>query len=289
MYQIITDSCCDLPYEVLEEHNIVFIPMFITLDGNEYVDDLGKTFDQESFLEKIQNGGLPSTSQINVGRYLEYFKGYVDKKIPLLYVAFSSGMSGSYESACQAVEMLKEEYDDPSIYVVDTQAASLGEGVLVLEAARLQKEGRSIEETVSWLEENKSKVHSWVTVNDLKHLERGGRISKTAAALGGLLNVKPIINVSPEGKLENVDKVRGRNRALKTVVDETMRTIVAPLTQTIYIAYAGDQEAAEKVKQQLLETKNVGGVICYPLGPTIASHTGYGCIAVFSMGITREK
>ncbi|MGM0122652.1 hypothetical protein IGI37_000006 [Enterococcus sp. AZ194] len=287
MYQIITDSCCDLPYEVLEKHDVAFIPMFINLEGKEYVDDLGKTFDQESFLEKIQNGALPSTSQVNVGRYLEYFKDYVDKKIPLLYVAFSSGLSGSYNSACQAVEMLREEYDEVQIQIVDSKAASLGEGVLVLEAARLRQEGTSLEEAVSWLEENKSKVHSWVTVNDLKHLERGGRISKTAAALGGLLNVKPIINVSPEGKLENVDKVRGRNRALKTVVDETMKTIVAPLSQTIYIAYAGDIEAAEKVKEQLLETKNVESVVCYPLGPTITSHTGYGCIAVFSMGTTR--
>lgn len=287
MYQIITDSCCDLPYEVLEEHKIAFIPMFITLDGKEYVDDLGKSFNQEDFLEKIKEGGQPSTTQINVGRYLEYFKEYADKNIPLLYVAFSSGLSGSYNSARQAIEMLKEEYDEVPIHIVDSKAASLGEGILVLEADRLRQEGKSIEETVDWLEENKGKVHSWVTVNDLKHLERGGRISKTAAALGGLLNVKPIINVSPEGKLQNVDKVRGRNRALKTVVDETMKTIVAPLSQTIYIAYAGDKEAAEKVKEQLLETKNVKGVICYPLGPTITSHTGYGCIAVFSMGITR--
>lgn len=287
MYQIITDSCCDLPYEVLEEHNIAFIPMFINLDGKEYVDDLGKTFNQENFLEKIKDGGQPSTTQINVGRYLEYFKEYADKKIPLLYVAFSSGLSGSYNSACQAIEMLKEEYDEVPIYVIDSKAASLGEGIFVLEADRLRKDGKTIEATVDWLEENKGKVHSWVTVNDLKHLERGGRISKTAAALGGLLNVKPIINVSPEGKLQNVDKVRGRNKALKTVVEETMKTIVAPLSQTVYIAYAGDKEAAEKVKVQLLETKNVKAVICYPLGPTIASHTGYGCVAVFSMGITR--
>ena len=173
------------------------------------------------------------------------------------------------------------------IYVFDTTAASIGEVLLVLEAVRLKKEGKGIEETLEWLESNYLKVHSWVTVDDLKYLERGGRISKASATLGSLLSVKPIITVDKEGRLTNVDKVRGRNKSIQTIVNETVKTIVAPLDQIVYVAYAGDLESAEKAKRLLEEQIKMKDVKLYPLGPTIASHTGYGCIAIFSMGISR--
>ncbi|KAA0690648.1 DegV family protein [Enterococcus faecium] len=287
MYQIVTDSCCDLPYHVLAEEKIDFLSMNLQLNDQELVDDLGKTFNYDRYMNQLKNGAMPTTSQINVGRYLEFFRSYVEKQIPVLYVAFSSGLSGSYSSALQAVELLKEEYEDPEIYVFDTKAASIGEGLLVLEAARLKKEGKSIEETLEWLEKNYLKVHSWVTVDDLKYLERGGRISKASATLGSLLSVKPIITVDKEGRLTNVDKVRGRNKSIQTIVNETVKTIVAPLDQIVYVAYAGDLESAEKAKRLLEEQIKMKDVKLYPLGPTIASHTGYGCIAIFSMGISR--
>nr|WP_207189127.1 DegV family protein [Enterococcus faecium] len=287
VYQIVTDSCCDLPYHVLAEEKIDFLSMNLQLNDQELVDDLGKTFNYDRYMNQLKNGAMPTTSQINVGRYLEFFRSYVEKQIPVLYVAFSSGLSGSYSSALQAVELLKEEYEDPEIYVFDTKAASIGEGLLVLEAARLKKEGKSIEETLEWLEKNYLKVHSWVTVDDLKYLERGGRISKASATLGSLLSVKPIITVDKEGRLTNVDKVRGRNKSIQTIVNETVKTIVAPLDQIVYVAYAGDLESAEKAKRLLEEQIKMKDVKLYPLGPTIASHTGYGCIAIFSMGISR--
>ncbi|HCD5876879.1 TPA: DegV family protein, partial [Enterococcus faecium] len=184
MYQIVTDSCCDLPYHVLAKEKVDFLSMNLQLNDQELVDDLGKTFNYDRYMNQLKNGAMPTTSQINVGRYLEFFRSYAEKQIPVLYVAFSSGLSGSYSSALQAVELLKEEYEDPEIYVFDTKAASIGEGLLVLEAVRLKKEGKSIEETLEWLESNYLKVHSWVTVDDLKYLERGGRISKASATLG---------------------------------------------------------------------------------------------------------
>nr|WP_242590492.1 DegV family protein [Enterococcus sp. MSG2901] len=287
VYQIVTDSCCDLPYQVLKEINVDFLSMKIQLNGEELIDDLGKTFDYEKYMNELKGEAMPTTSQINVGGYFEFFRSYVEKKIPVLYVAFSSSMSGSYSSAMQAVELLKEEYENPEIYVFDTKAASIGEGLLVLAAARLKEEGKSLEEVLEWLKNNYLKVHSWVTVDDLKHLERGGRISKTSATLGSILSVKPIITVDEEGRLTNVDKVRGRNKSIQKIVDETIQSIVAPLEQTIYIAYAGDLESAEKAKKQLEEKIQVKNIVLYPLGPTIASHTGYGCIAIFSMGTSR--
>ncbi|MFS0966160.1 DegV family protein [Enterococcus thailandicus] len=287
MYQIVTDSCCDLPYQVLEEINVDFLSMKIQLNGEELIDDLGKTFDYEKYMNELKGEAMPTTSQINVGGYLEFFRSYVEKKIPVLYVAFSSSMSGSYSSAMQAVELLKEEYENPEIYVFDTKAASVGEGLLVLAAARLKEEGKPLKEVLEWLNNNYLKVRSWVTVDDLKHLERGGRISKTSATLGSILSVKPIITVDEAGRLTNVDKVRGRNKSIQKIVDETIQSIVAPLEQTIYIAYAGDLESAEKAKKQLEEKIQVKNIVLYPLGPTIASHTGYGCIAIFSMGTSR--
>lgn len=287
MYEIVTDSCCDLPYQVLAEAKVEFLSMKLQLNGQELLDDLGETFDYAEYMEQLKNGAMPTTSQINVGRYLEFFRSYAEKGIPVLYVAFSSGMSGSYNSALQAVEMLKEEYKDPQIYVFDTKAASIGEGLLVLEAVRLKKEGKTLEETLEWLEQNYLKVHSWVTVDDLKYLERGGRISKASATLGSILSVKPIITVDEGGRLINVDKVRGRNKSIQKVVDETIKNIVAPLEQIVYIAYAGDRDSAEKAKKLLEEQIKMKEVKLYPLGPTIASHTGYGCIAIFSMGVTR--
>ncbi|WP_086445392.1 DegV family protein [Candidatus Enterococcus lemimoniae] len=286
-FKLMTDSCCDLPYTYLEANDVDFISMTIQLNGKELVDDLGKTFDYDWFLQEIKTGGMPTTSQVNVGRYIEFFRPFVEKKIPILYLAFSSGLSGSYQSAMQAVDILKEEYNDAEIYVIDTKAASLGEGLLVSEAIQLKADGHSLEDILLWLSENKMTVHSWVTVDDLKHLERGGRISKAAAAIGGLMSVKPIIVVDKQGKLQNVGKVRGRSKALKKLADETVKEMIEPLKQTVFIAYAGDLKSAERVKTLIEEKIQVKEICLYPLGPTITSHTGNGCVAVFSRGEKR--
>lgn len=288
-FKIVTDSCCDLPYTYLEANDVDFINMTIQLNGQELVDDLGKTFDFDAFLEKIKQGGMPTTSQVNIGRYIDFFRSFIKQNIPVVYLCFSSGLSGSYQGAMQAVEILKEEYDEVNIHVVDTKAASLGEGLLVMETIRLKNEGYSLSETLSWLAENKMKVQSWVTVDDLKHLERGGRISKAAATLGTLISVKPIINVDANGKLQSREKVRGRGKALKKVVDETIKGMEKPENQTILIAHAGDLESAEKVKQMFEKEIQVKAIELYPLGPTITSHTGNGCIAVFSFGQERRN
>lgn len=286
-FKIMTDSCCDLPYTYLEANDVDFISMTIQLNGKELVDDLGKTFDYDWFLQEIKTGGMPTTSQVNVGRYIEFFRPFVEKQVPILYLAFSSGLSGSYQSAKQAVEILKEEFEEAEIYVIDTKAASLGEGLLVSDVIDLKQAGHSLEEILLWLSENKMTVHSWVTVDDLKHLERGGRISKAAAAIGGLMNVKPIIVVDAQGKLQNIGKVRGRGKALKKLADETVQGMIDPINQRLFIAYAGDLESAEKVKALIEAQVQVKEIRLHPLGPTITSHTGNGCIAVFSRGKKR--
>lgn len=286
-FDLLVDSCCDLPFDYLKENNVELVSMIINLNYKEYVDDLGKTFDYNWFMDQLKLGEMPSTSQINIGAYSEVFKKYINSEIPLLYVAFSSELSGSQRNAYSALRLLEEENESVNVKIIDSKAASLGEGLLVKEMIKQRADGKTIDEAINWLENNINRVHSWVTVNDLNHLERGGRISKTSAAIGSLVKIKPIINVDKNGKLVNVGKTRGRNKSLEKIVSETKRTIENSEEQTLLVAYAGDLEAAEHVKELIEKNIPIKGIELLPMGPTIASHTGYGAIAIFSYGINK--
>ncbi len=286
-FDLLVDSCCDLPFDYLKENNVELVSMIINLNYKEYVDDLGKTFDYNWFMDQLKLGEMPSTSQINIGAYSEVFKKYINSEIPLLYVAFSSELSGSQRNAYSALRLLEEENESVNVKIIDSKAASLGEGLLVKEMIKQRADGKTIDEAIDWLENNINRVHSWVTVNDLNHLERGGRISKTSAAIGSLVKIKPIINVDEFGKLVNVGKTRGRNKSLEKIVSETKRTIENSEEQTLLVAYAGDLEAAEHVKELIEKNIPVKDIELLPMGPTIASHTGYGAIAIFSYGINK--
>lgn len=288
MYQILTDSCCDVPYKLLKDLNVDFISMYIDIDGQEIADDLGESFDINAFYQEIAEGALPTTSQVNVGRYIEFFKQYAEKNIPVLYICFSSGLSGSYQSALQAVEIVKEDFPDAEIHVFDSLAASGGEGLMVYEAVHKQQAGISLTELLDWLEENRLTYQHWVTVNDLNHLQRGGRISKTSAAIGGLMNIKPIIDVDPNGKLRTLEKIRGRKKALQHIADKIVENTGAPSEQVIFINASGNLEDAEEVKRLIEEQIQPKKIEVFPLGPTIASHTGLGCIAAFTRGPVRQ-
>lgn len=286
-FDLLVDSCCDLPYDYLKENDVQFVSMVINLNYKEYIDDLGETFDYSWFMEQLKQGEMPSTSQINIGSYSEVFKQYINSEVPLLYIAFSSELSGSQRNAFSALRLLEEDGGTVNVRIIDSKAASLGEGLLVKEIIAQREQGKTIEEVSEWLKNNINKVHSWVTVNDLNHLERGGRISKTSAAIGSLVKIKPIIHVDTQGKLINVGKTRGRNKSLEKIVSETKKTIINAEEQTILLAYAGDLEAAEHTKQLLEKEIPVKKVELMPMGPTIASHTGYGAIAIFSFGINK--
>ncbi|MGM0214326.1 DegV family protein [Enterococcus sp. AZ109] len=288
MYQILTDSCCDVPYQLLKELSVDFISMFIDVNGQEMVDDLGEHFDIHAFYQEIAEGALPTTSQVNVGRYTEFFKQYAAKDIPILYICFSSGLSGSYQSALQAVELVKEDYPQAEIHVFDSLAASGGEGLMVYEAVQKQQAGVPLSDLLEWLETNRLTYQHWVTVNDLNHLQRGGRISKTSAAIGGLMNIKPIIDVDPQGKLRTLEKIRGRKKALQHIADKIVENTGEPAEQVIFINASGDNDGAEDVKRLIEAQIQPKEIRLFPLGPTIASHTGLGCIAVFTRGPIRK-
>lgn len=286
-FDLLVDSCCDLTHDELEETGIKKISMTIQLDNKEYIDDFQETFDYNWFMTELKNGAMPSTSQINIGNYLDIFKDYVGQSQPLLYVCFSSGLSGSYNNAMTALSMLEEEHGKLSITIIDSLAACLGEGLLVKNVLNFRRQGKTLEEVVAWLEEMSPRLHSWVTVDDLKHLERGGRISKTSAVIGSMIKVKPIICMNAEGKLINTGKVRGRKHSLEKIAELTKETIEQEDGQDILIAYAGDKESGEKLKAILQDKVSVKSISVKPMGPTIASHTGYGALAIFSFGIIR--
>lgn len=288
-YQIITDSACDLPLELVSKYSLDVFNFILRIGDEELLDDMGETFDKDAFFQRLRNGETATTSQINVHSYLEKFKYYIEKDMPVVYLAFSSALSGSYNSAVQAKKMLEEEYGPIDITIVDTKAASLGQGLLVYEACQKKAEGLTKEALVQWVEDNKMHYQSWVTVDDIKHLQRGGRISAAAATVGSLLSVKPIIVVDPEGKLVPSAKIRGRKKSLNYLVDQTIKHLVDTENHSIIIGHVGVEAEAELIKEKLLEQVTPKEILVSSYGPTVAAHTGFGSISVFSYGEERKS
>ena len=284
---IITDSCSDLPLEYIENNNIFTLGFSVFFKGKEFQDDLGKTLKYKDFYEGVRSGEMPSTSQINVQTYYETFKNYVLKDNSIIYLGFSSALSGSLNSAGLARTSLLEEFPDADITIIDTKAASLGLGLIVYYSNEMLKKGASKQEIVEWVENNKLKVNHWFTVDDLNHLKRGGRVSSTAAAIGTLLSIKPILHVDDEGRLIPVAKAKGRKKSLKALVDILKERVVNPEDQMIFISHGDSVEDALLVKEMILKETSAKNFIVNPIGPVIGSHAGPGTIALFFLGESR--
>ena len=284
---IVTDSCCDLPYSYIKENYIQMISMNIEMNEIEKKDDLAKTKEYEAFYESILNGLMPKTSQINTFEFKEIFEKYIKEGKSILYIGFSSALSGCVNSAYLAEKEVKGEYPDAQIVIVDSKCASMGQGLLIYYAVEAFKQGKSLEEVVSWIEQNKLKLNHWFTVTDLNYLFRGGRVSKTAATLGTLLQIKPILHVDDEGRLIPVEKVKGRKKSLKALVEKVKENIVEPENQSIFISHGGVLEEAHQIKKAILEECHVKDVWINYIGAAVGSHAGPGTIAIFFMGEKR--
>lgn len=292
MYKIVTDSCCDLPYEIIKRENIDFIPLEVIMNDEIFFDDFGQTIDTNDFYKKLKEGVVPTTSQINVSRYSDFFRQYAEKNIPVLYICFSSGMSGSYQSALLAVEIIKKEFPNAEIYIMDSLSASGGQGMVVLDALNNLKANMTFDENILWLEKHKMNYNHWVLVDDLEHLYRGGRLSKSTARIGELLNVKPILVINKEGKLAVHSKVRTKKRAVSSIADKVVDAInTSPDSnkQVVIITNSGDLATAELLRDIILDQAIPKEILICDLGATIASHTGYGCVAAFVTGPERSK
>lgn len=287
-YQIVTDSSADLAPKQVEEYGLEVIPLTLTLEGKDYKNyPDGREIGFQEFYNILRGGKMSITSQVNTEAFKEYFEELL-KKGDILYLGFSSGLSGTVNSGRIAAEELKEKYPDKKIIVVDTLAASLGQGLLVDYACRMQREGKTIEEVAKWVEDNKLRLAHWFTVDDLNHLKRGGRVSGAAAFFGTMLNIKPVLHVDDEGHLIPMEKVRGRNASLDALVDHMVKTGENLEEQVIFISHGDCLKDAEYVAEQARKRCHVKDVKINYVGPVIGSHSGPGTMALFFLAKNRD-
>jgi len=242
-YKILTDSTTDLSPQLVAQTGVTVLPMTYTIGEKSYRNDPEETdLSSGDFYDMLRGGAMSTTSQINVETFREVAGKMARDGFDVLYVGFSSGLSGTFNSARIAFEDLSAEYPEHKFLAVDSLCASMGEGLLVYHAAQQQKAGRSIEETARWLEENKLHLAHWFTVDDLNHLKRGGRVSGAAAFFGTMLNIKPVLHVDDAGHLIPMEKVRGRKASLDALVAHMEKDAVDPASQTVFISH-GDCRA----------------------------------------------
>jgi DegV family protein with EDD domain len=284
-YVIITDSTADLPLEIIEKLNIDVIPMSFDMGDENYThypDE--REIKIHDFYDRLKNGENSVTTQINYFTYKESFDTFLKDGKDILYIAFSSGLSGTYNSSQLAIKELKEEYPERKIVSVDSLSASIGEGLLVYNAVMKKEEGMTMEELVKWIEEHRNNMCHWFTVEDLHHLKRGGRISSVEAIIGTTLKIKPVLSVDDEGKLVNVTKVRGDKKSLEKLLDKMIEDGTNLKDQTIIIGHGDSLERAEYLANLIREKKLVNDIIINTIGPIIGTHTGQGMIGLTFIG-----
>ncbi|MDO9629723.1 MAG: DegV family protein [Acholeplasmataceae bacterium] len=284
----VTDSCSDLTNEFVKAMDLKIVPLSVEIEGKSYFhypDE--RELKIKDFYQMLRDKKIAKTSLVNVGTFLDFFEPYAKSGEEIIYIAFSSALSGTYQSSVVAVEELKEKYPDSNIHLVDTLAASMGQGLLIWYADQMRKKGSSILEIKDWLNSNKLNLCHLFTVDDLGTLKRGGRLSDTQAFLGTLLKVKPILHVSNEGKLVPLKKARGREFSLESMVELMKDKITSPEKQTIFISHGDCLEEAKKVGKLIQEKYKVKDIFYNTIGPVIGAHSGPGTIAVFFMGNQR--
>ena len=284
---IVTDSNCDLPVEYIYQNNIHIIPFTFELNGINYTDDFGKSLSHKDFYDKIRKGGMPVTAQITAFTFVNEFSRFVSKGDSIIYIGFSSALSETFNGSILARNELMEMNPEADITVIDSKSASIGQGLLVSYACEMLKQGKSKQEIVDWIEFNKLKVNHWFTIDNLEHLKRGGRISTASAAIGGLLEVKPVLIVSNDGSLIVAKKIRGRKKSIRALFDEYKNRAVNPEEQRIFIAHGDCLEDAEYLKSLILSETTPHDVVINILGPIIGTHTGPGLVGLFFLGKER--
>ena len=286
-FKLVTDTSADLPASYLKENNIEVLSLAYTIDGDTYTWE--NPMDEHEFYTRMRKGSMPTTSQVNIGDAEKVFEKLIETEDEILCISFSSGLSGTYNSTAVAAQNVCEAHPDKKIRVVDSKAASLGQGLMVDFALRMQKEGKSMDETADYLEQNlKHFVHVF-TVDDLNHLYRGGRVSRATAFVGTLANIKPILHVDDEGHLINIGKVRGRKKSLIELVNLMERKIGDHIgeNETVFISHGDSPEDAEFVADEVKKRFGIDSFLMNYVGPTIGAHSGPGTLALFFFGNER--
>ena len=287
-YQIFTDATADLREEFMEGLPAVeIIPMQVEICGREYTYGPNGNLTTKEFYQMQRDGNFAKTSQINPATYTKYFEETCKQGKDVLYLCFSSGLSSTYQSAQTAISELSSKYPERTLLCVDTLGATVGEALLVREAARLQKSGAAIEETASLIAGYRNKVCYRFIVDTFDHLHHGGRVSKAVAVAGTALQIKPMLHVSKDGRLELIEKPRGRKRALLSMVEHLEKGQLSENTGDILIAHADCPEYAEELKELIVKRFPYAQPIISELGPVIGAHTGPGLLVIVYWGSIR--
>ena len=284
-YVITVNSTVDLPKEWLEERHVPVIPLKYTIDGETYTDMEGLS--AKEFFDKLREGKMSTTSQVNPEEAASMLEPFLKEGKDILHLGFSSGLSGTLNSMKIAGEMLQEKYPEAKVIVIDTLCACLGEALLLYKALQQKEKCMNIDELAQWVEDNKLHICHNVTVDDLHHLQRGGRISKTTAVLGTLVQIKPIIHMDDNGKLQVIGKERGRKRSLNKIVDMAVEQSKGWDNDIIMITHGDCIKDAEYVAKLVREKMGIDNILINNIGTVIGSHTGPGVVAVFCMGNKR--
>ena len=287
-FVILTDSSADLGAEMAAQLDVQVLPLSFTVQGktfHNYPDN--REMDPHAFYEMLRAGEVATTAAVNVAEYTEALEPLLQAGKDVLVLAFSSGLSATYNSSVIAVEELRQKYPQRKLFTVDTLCASLGQGLLVYLAAQERAKGKTIEEVRDWAEANKLHLCHQFTVDDLHFLKRGGRISATTAVLGSMLQIKPVLHVDDEGHLINIGKARGRAASLKALVDKMEITAIDPKEQMVFISHGDCLADAEMVAQMVKDRMGVQQVYINYVGPVIGAHSGPGTLALFYVGTER--
>lgn len=289
-------SCCstvDLTPEVLSEREIYYVPMHFFVNGKEYADDLGKSFPFPAFYQALRDGADTRTSQTSVGEYVAHFRPFLEAGRDVFHLSLSSGISGTFNSVCQAAEILKEEFPERKICVVDSLAASSGYGLLAETLADLRDAGKTMDELLSFTEERRLYLHHWFFSTDLSFYVKGGRISKAAGLFGGMMGICPLLNIDDEGHLTPREKIRSKKKVIQTIVDRMAEHAEGgeAYDGACSISHSDCFEDARAVAD-LIESRFPalnGKVRIFNVGTAIGSHTGPGTVALFFWGDRRTS
>ena len=284
-FQIITDSCCDFPTPMYGQLGLTFVPLTVEFRGNTFDDKNDDTL--KDMYQGLRAGEVAKTSAVNPSRWSQAMEKALAAGKDVLVLAFSSGLSTTYQSAVIAAEELKDAYPDRKIQVIDTLCASMGQGLLVWYACKKRDEGLSLDEVAQWVLDNRLHLCHWFTVDDLMYLKRGGRISAATALVGTMLQIKPLLHVDDEGHLINMTKTRGRKAAIDAMVKKAQELGAGYDNSTMFISHGDCLSDAEYLSRQLKEKCGVKDVVISYVGAVIGSHSGPGTLALFFLGSNR--
>lgn len=288
-YIISTDTSCDFPLEYVKQHQLPLVTLFYSIDGVTGENGCPSSDVLKNFYDKMRAGSMTKTQQASIEDTEKVFREILKEGKDILHIAFSSGLSGTANAARLAAENMMEEFPGRKIIVIDSLCASLGQGLLVDYALKLQQQGKNMEETAKWLEDHIQNICHLFTVEDLKYLQRGGRISKTTALVGTMIGIKPVLHVDPEGKLVSISKVRGRKQSIQALVNKMEENIgkYRGEKQPIFISHGDCIEDANYLAELVKERFGYDEFLINDVGPTIGAHSGPGTLALFFMGETR--